>query len=191
MVPRMRTVSCADAGKATQTTAKLTAASMRWSVSGHDHSPWVLNGRLRYTTGEKAVPPRHPNQGPTKTLPSQPRCFANIPDPRSWRGCITALQHAPSYSTLIPASWITLRQRSSSPRTYRSSSSGGRAIMTSPSLTAKPFESVGLNSRCCRLVETVDDIGWSSGRREQAIPALRGIAGNASLRDSRQLRKCG
>src|ERR1700730_7646748 len=40
-----------------------------------------------------------------------------------------------SYSTLIPASWITLRQRSSSPRTYRSSSCGGRATMTRPSFT--------------------------------------------------------
>jgi Thiamine pyrophosphate enzyme, N-terminal TPP binding domain len=39
------------------------------------------------------------------------------------------------YSILIPAPSITLRQRSSSPRTYRSSSSGGRAIMTRPSFT--------------------------------------------------------
>jgi hypothetical protein len=32
MVPRIRTVSCAEAGKAMQVKAKLAAASMRWSV---------------------------------------------------------------------------------------------------------------------------------------------------------------
>src|SRR3984957_4781831 len=39
------------------------------------------------------------------------------------------------YSTLIPASLITRRQRSSSARKYRSSASGGSATVTSPSLT--------------------------------------------------------
>src|SRR5713226_7108814 len=54
---------------------------------------------------------------------------------------------------------------------------------------AELFESLGLNRRGGRLVEAVDDIGWRPGRRKQAIPALRGIAGNARLGDGGQLRK--
>src|SRR6202035_372064 len=43
---------------------------------------------------------------------------------------------------------------------------------------AEPLESLGLDGNCGRLVEALDDVGWRFGRRQQAIPALRGVAGN-------------
>ena len=45
------------------------------------------------------------------------------------------IRRGDGYSILMPASSITLRQRSSSPRTYRSSSSGGPPTITRPSFT--------------------------------------------------------
>src|ERR1700733_8228622 len=47
----------------------------------------------------------------------------------------TGVTRASSYSSLIPASLMTRRQRSSSARKYRSSASGGSPTVTSPSLT--------------------------------------------------------
>src|SRR5258708_3076253 len=47
MVPRMRTVSCADAGKTVQIKARLAAASMRWSVWDMSFSKGLKRGLKR------------------------------------------------------------------------------------------------------------------------------------------------
>src|ERR1700722_14302471 len=143
------------------------------------------------TTGAVAVPPRAVNQVPTNTLHLQPRWSANIPD----QGTIARLHCRAATSGLLvdldpcvldhPAPALFLAADVSIEFFRRTRDHD------QPLVNTKPFESLGLNGRCCRLVETVDDIGRSSGRREQTIPALRGIPGTARLRDGRQLRKCG
>src|SRR5665647_774910 len=50
---------------------------------------------------------------------------------------------------------------------------------------AQPLESLGLNRPGGGFIEAVDHVGRGPGWREQAIPALRGVAGNAGLGDGR------
>src|SRR5260221_7803375 len=54
---------------------------------------------------------------------------------------------------------------------------------------AEFFESLGLDGFCGRFVETVDDVRRGLGRRIQAIPGFRRIAGNSGFRNRRQLRE--
>src|SRR5258708_31913431 len=55
---------------------------------------------------------------------------------------------------------------------------------------AEPPEGLGLNRRCGGLVEAVDDILGRLGRREQRVPALPGIAGDAGFRPRRHFWEC-
>jgi hypothetical protein len=95
MVARSRTFSCADAGGAAQITAKPA------TTTAHCVIRCIMTSRL------------------LETFPLQHPLIAIIPDKVSGDRLSdrTALQQSSAHSILIFASLITLRQRSSSPRT--------------------------------------------------------------------------
>src|SRR5882757_7040722 len=168
MVPRMRTVSsAADAGVAMQIKAKLTVARARCTMPDIVVSPIFGNvlpatPQIRIYSGRKRV------KSPAGCTAPQPEAWLFDFDP----GVLDHLAPALFLAAHIPIKLL------------RGTRDHDEAL-----IQPQPFECFGLNGQCRRFVEAVDDIGWRPGRREQAVPALSGVAGNASLDDGRQLRK--
>src|SRR5438876_11467733 len=88
IVPRIRTVSCADAGKAIETEMKLTAASRRRDLRDMFALPEFELTADGSVVGTKAASPGH-----FATLPLQPRGSAYIP------GRVAALSASPEMRT--------------------------------------------------------------------------------------------